>query len=174
MTADIRFLVERYVGELAAAGVIRSPEVERAFRKVQRHRLLETFYYRDEAAFRTVDHDPEAPRRADLELIYAASALVTRQADGMPTSSTSLPALVAQMLELLELSAGDKVLEIGAGTGYNAALLAEITGDQRLVTTVDVQADVVEQTRRLLARAGYPRIQVLARDGFDGVPGEAP
>jgi protein-L-isoaspartate(D-aspartate) O-methyltransferase len=62
------------------------------------------------------------PRQADLELIYAANALATRQADGMPTSSTSLPALVAQMLELLELSAGDKVLEIGAGTGYNAAL----------------------------------------------------
>lgn len=174
MTADIRSLVERYVGELTAAGAIRSPEVERAFRKVERHRLLETFYYRDEAAFRTVDHDPEAPRREDLELIYAANALATRQADGMPTSSTSLPALVAQMLELLELSAGDKVLEIGAGTGYNAALLAEITGDQRLVTTVDVQADVVEQTRRLLTRADYPRIRVLVRDGYDGVPGEAP
>jgi protein-L-isoaspartate(D-aspartate) O-methyltransferase len=157
-----------------AAGAIRSPEVERAFRKVERHRLLETFYYRDGTSFTAIDHDPEAPRRENLELIYAANALATRQADGMPTSSTSLPALVAQMLELLELSAGQKVLEIGAGTGYNAALLAEITGDQRLVTTVDVQADVVEQTGRLLAGAGYPRIQVLVRDGFDGVPELAP
>lgn len=174
MTADIRSLVERYVGELTAAGAIRSPEVERAFRKVERHRLLETFYYRDGTSFTAIDHDPEAPRRENLELIYAANALATRQADGMPTSSTSLPALVAQMLELLELSPGRKVLEIGAGTGYNAALLAEITGDQRLVTTVDVQADVVEQTGRLLAGAGYPRIQVLVRDGFDGVPELAP
>jgi protein-L-isoaspartate(D-aspartate) O-methyltransferase len=78
------------------------------------------------------------------------------------------------MLELLGLAEGMKVLEIGAGTGYNAALMAEITGDQELIVTVDVLDDVVEQTRRLLAGAGYPRIRVLARDGFDGAPEQAP
>jgi len=67
-----------------------------------------------------------------------------------------------------------KVLEVGAGTGYNAALTAEIVGDQRLVVTVDVLQDVVNQTTRLLAGAGYPRIRVLLRDGFAGVPAEAP
>ena len=67
-----------------------------------------------------------------------------------------------------------KVLEVGAGTGYNAALMAEIVGDQRLVVTVDVLEDVVDQTRRLLAGAGYPQIQVLLRDGFEGVPEHAP
>src|ERR1039457_2180696 len=152
--ADIAGLIERYAGQLTAAGAIRSAEVERAFRTVPRHRLLETFYYRDQAGATTVQHDPEAPRREDLELIYAATALATRQVDGMPSSSTSLPSLMAEMLELLD---GMTVLEIGAGTGYNAALVAEVVGDQRLVTTVDVQADVVEQTRRLLARAGGPR-----------------
>src|SRR2546429_9333120 len=78
------------------------------------------------------------------------------------------------MLEFLDLAEGMKVLEIGAGTGYNAALMAEITGDQRLVITVDVLADVVEQTRRLLAAAGYPGIRVLLGDGFDGAAAEAP
>src|ERR1700676_3775892 len=72
--ADIAGLIERYVGELTAAGAIRSAEVERAFLTVPRHRLLETFYYRDETGFTTIDHDPEDPRREDLELIYAASA----------------------------------------------------------------------------------------------------
>jgi protein-L-isoaspartate(D-aspartate) O-methyltransferase len=172
--ADIAGLIERYAGQLTAAGAIRSAEVERAFRTVPRHRLLETFYYRDQAGATTVQHDPEAPRREDLELIYAATALATRQVDGMPSSSTSLPSLMAEMLELLELGDGMTVLEIGAGTGYNAALVAEVVGDQRLVTTVDVQADVVEQTRRLLARAGYPRIRVRLGDGFDGAPGHAP
>jgi hypothetical protein len=47
-------------------------------------------------------------------------------------------------------------------------------GDQRLVVTVDVLEDVVSQTRRLLAGAGYPRIQVVQRDGFEGVSEQAP
>jgi protein-L-isoaspartate(D-aspartate) O-methyltransferase len=77
----------------------------------------------------------------------------------MPASSTSQPSLVAQMLELLDLTSGLRVLEIGAGTGYNAALMAELVGDQRLVVTVDVLDDVVAQTRRLLTRAGYPGLR---------------
>jgi protein-L-isoaspartate(D-aspartate) O-methyltransferase len=177
MTAetDIDEMIVRYVGELTAAGAVRSATVERAFLTVPRHRLLETFYYRDQTgASTTVDHDPEHPRRDHLELIYAATALATRRVNGMPVSSTSLPSLMAQMLELLELGDGLRVLEIGAGTGYNAALMAEIVGDQHLVTTVDVQADVVAQTRRLLARAGYPQIQVRFGDGFDGVAAQRP
>ena len=172
--AEIRATVERYVDELKAAGAIGPTAVERAFRTVQRHRLLETFYHRDGGGFRTVEHDPGRPRRDHLALIYADTALATRRIGGLPASSTSQASLVAKMLELLDLSEGLKVLEVGAGTGYNGALLAEIVGDQRLVITVDVLEDVVDQTRRLLADAGYPRIQVLLRDGFEGVPEQAP
>jgi protein-L-isoaspartate(D-aspartate) O-methyltransferase len=172
--AEIRATVERYADELKASGAIGSAAVERAFRTVERHRLLETFYYRDADSRRTVEHDPAHPRRDHLALIYADTALATRYIGGMPASSTSQASLVARMLELLDLSEGMKILEVGAGTGYNAALLAEIVGDQRLVVTVDVLEDVVEQTRRLLADTGYPQIQVLLRDGFEGVPEQAP
>jgi protein-L-isoaspartate(D-aspartate) O-methyltransferase len=172
--AEIRATLERYVDELKAAGAIGPAAVERAFRTVPRHRLLETFYYRDGGASRAVEHHPRQPRRDHLALIYADTALATRYIGGMPASSTSQASLVAKMLELLDLREGLKVLEVGAGTGYNAALLAEILGDQRLVITVDVLEDVVDQTRRLLADAGYPRIQVLLRDGFEGVPEQAP
>jgi protein-L-isoaspartate(D-aspartate) O-methyltransferase len=170
----LRQLVERYVEQLKAAGAIRSPEVERAFRKVERHRLLETFYRPPGPGGPPVHHDPERPQLEHLELIYSDTALGTRFVDGMPASSTSQPSLVAAMLELLELAPGTRVLEIGAGTGYNAALMTEIVGDQRLVVTVDVLDDVVEQSRRLLARAGYGGIAVLLRDGFEGVPERAP
>jgi protein-L-isoaspartate(D-aspartate) O-methyltransferase len=78
------------------------------------------------------------------------------------------------MLELLDLGPGMKVLEIGTGTGYNASLLTEIVGDQGLVVTVDVAEDVVDQTRRLLARAGYPGIHVRVRDGFEGAAEDDP
>lgn len=174
--AEIRALVERFADELKATGAIKSAAVEQAFLTVERHRLLETFYryHRVAERFRTVEHDPGHPRREHLALIYADTALATRHIDGMPASSTSQASLVARMLELLDLGEGMKILEVGAGTGYNAALLAEIVGDQRLVVTVDVLEDVVDQTRRLLADAGYPRIQVLLRDGFEGAAEHAP
>ncbi len=174
MTPDVRDFVERYVSRLRDAGVIRSPDVERALSAVPRHRLLETFHHRSAEGRVTVHHDPERPRPEHLEVIYADTALATRYIDGWPASSTSAASLVATMLELLDLRRGMKVLEVGAGTGYNAALMAEIVGDQRLVIAMDVLPDVVEQTRRLLAGAGYPGIEVLLGDGFDGVPGEAP
>jgi protein-L-isoaspartate(D-aspartate) O-methyltransferase len=167
-------VIDGYVQALMATGAIRSACVERAFRSVQRHRLVETFYYRGEQGRVTVRHDPDRPRREDLEVIYADTALATRHVGGMPASSSSAPSLVAEMLELLELREGMKVLEIGAGTGYNAALISEIVGDQRLVVTVDIQQDVVAQTRRLLAGSGYGGIRVLARDGFEGVADAAP
>jgi protein-L-isoaspartate(D-aspartate) O-methyltransferase len=173
--AEIRGMIDRYVDQTKAMGAIGSAGVERAFRTVPRHRLLETFYHRaSDGTVTTIRNDPSHPRRDHLALIYADDALATRRAAGLPVSSTSQPSLMARMLEFLGLADGMRILEVGAGTGYNAALMAEIVGGQRLVVTVDVLEDVVDQTRRLLAAAGYPQIQVLLRDGFDGVPEQAP
>jgi protein-L-isoaspartate(D-aspartate) O-methyltransferase len=178
--ADVQQFMKPYVHQLKTEGAIRSPAVERAFRSVQRHRLLETFHHRlvEAPDFAPVQHDPEHPRPEHLELIYSNTALATRVVEEfgarMPASSTSQPSLVAKMLELLDLTPGLRVLEIGAGTGYNAALMAELVGDQHLVVTIDVLDDVVVQTRRLLARAGYPGISVLLRDGVEGAPEQAP
>lgn len=71
-------------------------------------------------------------------------------------------------------AARDEGLEIGSGTGYNAALIAEIVGEHGLVVTVDIEDDVVSQTARLLTNAGYPQIRLLAVDGFFGIPGDSP
>jgi protein-L-isoaspartate(D-aspartate) O-methyltransferase len=173
---DVRQFLERYVHQVKAEGAIRSPAVERAFLRVERHRLLQSFYHRpaEVPGFASIHHDPERPVPEHLALIYSNTALATRLVDEMPASSTSQPSLVAEMLELLQLVPGLRVLEIGAGTGYNAALMAEVVGDKRLVVTVDILDDVVTQTRRLLARAGYPGIAVLLRDGVQGATERAP
>ena len=174
MTDPIRQHVDGLVRDLAASGAIRSPAIERAFRRVERHRFIEGFY--DEASDERpyVAVDPDNPSPEALERIYSRRALTTRLRDGLPCSSTSMPALVASMLELLELRPGMKVLEIGSGTGYNAALIAEIVGEHGLVVTVDIEDDVVSQTARLLTNAGYRQVRVLAVDGFFGVPGDSP
>ncbi|MGC8817719.1 MAG: methyltransferase domain-containing protein [Candidatus Hadarchaeum sp.] len=173
---EITKLREKYVDDLKARGMIKSEVVERAFRRVERHRLLESFFYPDpvQRKFREVNFDPENPELEILKLIYSDTPLVTRMVDGIPISSTSQPGLVAQMLEFLDLKPGQKVLEIGAGTGYTAALIYEIVGKEGHVITMDIQEDVVAQTQRLLRAAGYDRIEVIFGDGFHGYYKNAP
>lgn len=175
MDKDITEFVDKYVQQLKTAGLIHSEAVERAFRKVRRDLLLESFFRFDKDAIAGIPVKFDLNDSAVLELIYSDEALITRLGpNGRPTSSTSQPALMANMLELLNLKPGMRVLEIGAGTGYNAALMAEIIGDPSLVTTIDIQPDVIEQTSRLLAKAGHGGIRVLLRDGFLGCPEHAP
>ena len=181
MAQKVEELLEAYVNELKRRGTLKSEPVEQAFRRVERHRLLEWFYLEDEkgefeyAGERWIkrDFDPQDqdPDPELLKLIYSDEALLTRLD---PPSSTSQPTLVANMLELLELEPGLRVLEIGAGTGYNAALMWEIVGEEGHITTIDIQEEVVEQTRRLLRAAGYDRIEVIAQDGAYGYPPNQP
>ena len=96
-------------------------------------------------------------------------------ADGpLPTESgetVSQPYLSARMIELLELDAGDRVLEIGTGSGYDAALLAQIAGE---VFTVEIDERMARAAERRFARLGYENVRVRAGDGFKGWPEQAP
>ena len=166
-------LIDGYVADLVERGLVRSPGVDRAFRAVPRHCFVERFWVAGRDGAYEVQPGNLSPE--SLELVYSDEALITRRdAKGDPTSSASQPAVVAMMLEALDLKPGLRVLEIGAGTGYNAALMAEVVGDQRLVTTIDIDADVVAQTRGLLARAGYGAITTIRGDGALGHAGGAP
>jgi len=170
MRRRIRKLLDAYVDGIRARASIKSEPVERAFRRVERHKLVERFFaYGEESeAFVEVWVSQASPSIDALRTICSDTPLVTRLSGGLPSSSTSQPALVAQMLERLELAPGQGVSEIGAGTGYNAALMQETVGEAGRVTTIDIQEDVVAQTRRLLEAAGYGQIEVIAEGGALG------
>jgi protein-L-isoaspartate(D-aspartate) O-methyltransferase len=68
------------------------------------------------------------------------------------------------MLDQLDVRPGHRVLEIGAGTGYNVALLAYLTGPGGAVTTIDI-GEVAAGARRELTTAGYPDVSVICGDG---------
>ncbi len=91
-----------------------------------------------------------------------------------PASSSSMPSLMADMLAALDPQPGQRVLEIGAGTGYNAALLARLTGPTGQVVTVDIDDDLVLGARDHLRAAGCTSAQVIRADGGLGYPAAAP
>jgi SAM-dependent methyltransferase len=78
------------------------------------------------------------------------------------------------MLEQLDVRPGHRVLEIGAGTGINAALLAHLAGPDGQVTTIDVLPEAADRARRHLAAAGYSTVQVITGDGARGHEPGAP
>ncbi|WP_244321391.1 methyltransferase domain-containing protein [Streptomyces melanosporofaciens] len=117
--------------------------------------------------------DPHPLRRARwLAGAYADAPLATRVRDGELITSSSQPSLMARMLQALQVRDGDRVLEIGAGTGYNAALLAHRLGDTH-VTTLDLDPEITEAARNHLAAAGF-RPAVVTGDGARGCPLYAP
>jgi protein-L-isoaspartate(D-aspartate) O-methyltransferase len=121
----------------------------------------------------------QAPRHifvpgAELPDAYADRAVVTHHRDGVPTSSASQPAVVAMMLEQLRPPPGGCVLEIGAGTGYNAALLAALVGPSGRVVTIDIDPEVASEARGHLAEAGVTNVEVICGDGAAGWAASAP
>lgn len=126
-----------------------------------------------EAAFRDVPRHLFVPGVA-LDHAYSDGAVATKRADGHVISASSQPGMMAIMLEQLDLQPGHRVLEIGAGTGYNAALMAHIVGDSGHVTTVDIDEDIVRNARQHLAAAGFERVVAVCRDGGMGYLEHAP
>ncbi|MFE3096850.1 methyltransferase domain-containing protein [Streptomyces sp. NPDC059248] len=168
------------VSAMVADGGLRDPAWRLAFEEVPRH-LFVPYYYvpvpagtgRPARWERLWGEDPDPVRRDRwLRGAYTDGPLATRVRDGELISSSSQPSLMALMLEALEVRYGDRVLEIGAGTGYNAALLCHRVGDDR-VTTVDLDPEITESARAHLAAAGR-RPAVVTGDGARGVPGRAP
>lgn len=141
------------VAHMKATGLIQSPSVEDAFRSVPRHLFL-----------------PNEP----LDRAYADEAIPTKRQHGVPISSSSQPSMMAIMLEQLALRPGLRVLEIGAGTGYNAALMAHIVGESGQVISVDIDQDIIEGAQRHLLSAGFPNVRLVAADGAKGYPELAP
>ncbi|MCB5170302.1 methyltransferase domain-containing protein [Streptomyces bambusae] len=162
------------VRELTAAGVLADPAWRDAFAAVPRHLFVPYFFESRGAGHeRLWGEDPDPARQARwLRGVYTDAPLATRVRDGELVSSSSQPSLMAKMLDALDVHDGQAVLEIGTGTGYNAALLCHRLGD-RLVTTVDLEEEITETARAHLALLDrHPA--VITGDGARGCPARAP
>jgi protein-L-isoaspartate(D-aspartate) O-methyltransferase len=136
---------ERMVAEQIAARDVKDPLVLGAMRRVPRHLFV-----------------PEASRAE----AYDDHPLPIGHAQ-----TISQPYIVAFMTAALGLRGGESVLEIGTGSGYQAAVLADIVGH---VHTIEIVAPLAEEARARLLRLGYRNVQVRAGDGYRGWPEVAP
>jgi protein-L-isoaspartate(D-aspartate) O-methyltransferase len=133
---------------------MRSPAIAQAFATVPRHLFV-----------------PDV----SVEEAYRDHWIATkRMPDGEVVSSSSQPEIMATMLEQLDVRPGHRVLEIGAGTGYNAALLAHLVGPTGSVTTVDIDDDIATAALAHLTAAGITGVRVVCADGWGGVAKDAP
>jgi methyltransferase of ATP-grasp peptide maturase system len=177
------------VEHLADTGALRSGRWRRAFERVPRHVFVpHVFFDRDaDGWFIPLDGDRPECHEEWLRAVYSDDTMITQldgdeqawktavaegSVTGVPTSSSSQPALMARMLEALDVEDGQRVLEIGTGTGYNAALMCEALGDDHVVS-VDIDAVLVESAKERLTGLGY-RPVLAAVDGGDGFADGAP
>jgi protein-L-isoaspartate O-methyltransferase len=184
--ADAEALRQGMVEGLARRGEL-DERWRGAFLEVPRHAFIPELVWR---------HDREMGgycdlvpvRRCDdpqywLAAAYANAPVNTQVDDGHPigeggrgrelTSSASMPAVVAQMLAALQVEWGMRVLEIGTGTGYNAALLAHRLGAHNVVS-VEIDSAVADHARHALLAAGYGAVRVITGDGAQGYAPGAP
>ncbi|HYP20287.1 MAG TPA: methyltransferase, FxLD system [Chloroflexia bacterium] len=150
---DVEALQSALVDGMRTNGVMRSPAVEAAFRAVPRHLFV-----------------PGAP----LEDVYRDEFIPIKSENARLLSSSSQPSMMAVMLEQLELAPGHRVLEIGTGSGYNAALMSHIVGESGHVVTVDIEEDLIALARQRLVEAGFGRVEVVCGDGGLGYESGAP
>jgi protein-L-isoaspartate(D-aspartate) O-methyltransferase len=136
---------DRLIDHLVASGAVRDPRVEAAMRRVPRHQLV-----------------PEAVRD---------QAYGDHPVQIAPEQTASQPTIVGIMTEALDLRGGERVLEIGTGSGYQAAILSLLA---REVLTVERVTALGVRARADLERLGFQRLRFRIGDGYRGWPEEAP
>jgi protein-L-isoaspartate(D-aspartate) O-methyltransferase len=146
-TDEERFADQRaeMVASQIAARDVRDPRVLAAMRKVPRHRFV-----------------PAA---------WAAEAYEDYPLPIGEGQTISQPYIVALMTELLALRGGERVLEVGTGSGYQAAVLAELAGE---VYSIEILEPLARRAAATLAELGYGKVKVRAGDGYLGWPEAAP
>lgn len=139
---------EELVEKLIKWGYLTKPNVIAAFKKVPRHEFI-----------------PSSER----SYAYYDQPLPIGKGQ-----TISAPSMIAIMMETLDLSPGMRVLEIGAGSGYNAALIAEVVGKGGAVVTVERIKELAEFAEENLKKTGYGWVKVVVGDGSLGYEEGAP
>jgi len=139
---------ESLIYDLLETNALKTPEIVRAFKKIERYYFVPK--HKREMAY---DNTP-------LSIGFG--------------STISQPYTVAFMLELLKLQKGHKVLDVGSGSGWTAALLASIVGDDGFVHSIETIPELVEFSRNNVGRYAFGNLKIFRGDGTKGWEQAAP
>jgi protein-L-isoaspartate(D-aspartate) O-methyltransferase len=139
---------ESLINHLIAGGVLKTPRIIEAFKKIPRHLFVRKNY---------------------LGHAYDDIPLPTHQGQ-----TISQPYTIAVMTEALEPRIGEKILEVGAGSGYQAALLGYCVGSKGRVITIELKSKLVEFSRKNIKKTKLKNVRVILGDGKEGYVKESP
>lgn len=139
---------QELVENLIANGILKTPEVVRAFSKL------------DRVNFIPPEKRGEASEDRPIFIGYG--------------QTISQPTTVAFMMELLKIEPGQKILDVGSGSGWTTALLAELTGDQGQVYATEIVPQLKEFGQKNVTKAGFQNVKFYASNGSIGLADEAP
>ncbi|MGH3772918.1 MAG: methyltransferase domain-containing protein, partial [Pseudonocardiaceae bacterium] len=163
---------------------LRSSSWRLAFEQTPRHVFVPNIITMSESGTTITSGAHPGQHQSWLEQVYSDDSLVTRylahpsvmMANAkpllVPTSSSTMPSLMARMLEALDVQDGHRALEIGTGTGYNAALLCHRLGSDNVVS-IDIDPTLVAAARKHIASLGHHPTLIVG-DGAAGVASHAP
>jgi len=158
------------LGALLSAGTVWSEGPDDPLAEA-RHKMVEGIRARgvtDAAVLASLD---AVPRHLFVPPTERARAYEDRPLPIGDGQTISQPYMVALMTSLLELRPGEKVLEIGTGSGYQASILSRVAAE---VYTMEIRQPLADRARRTLADLGYRNVHVRTGDGFQGWPDAAP
>ncbi|WP_413290738.1 protein-L-isoaspartate O-methyltransferase family protein [Bdellovibrio sp. HCB337] len=147
-------------------------------KKLQENLILKTRRFHDisdrivEAFYKYPRHH-FVPSRYSLKEAYIDSALPLYKKDSM-RSTISQPSFVLYLLELLNLHEGQKVFEVGAGSGWNAALMSYLVGEQGLVVSMEIIPEVARSAKIAIENHDIKNVQVIIGDAGEGWAPDAP
>lgn len=150
--------------QLAEDGCLQSSEWKSAIEETPRHVFVPIFYRQTQGKWTSVTADDAGY----FEAVYGNTSLTTQVTDGRPTSSSSQPSLMVQMLEGLGVEDGDKVGEVATGTGYNGGLICHRVGYKNFFT-MEVDSTLTRLAKARLREVGYYPT-VWAGDARNGFP----
>lgn len=157
-------------GSLAMAALLVGQD-DAAFVRARREMVERQLKGRDITDPRVLAAMGKVPRHRFVRPAWAGEAYTDRALPIEEGQTISQPYIVALMTQLLELKGSERVLEVGTGSGYQAAVLAELV---KQVHTIEILPELAKSAAARLKALGYTNVEVRAGDGYQGWPEQAP
>jgi len=170
----IQRLNQQMIDEVKKKGFLKNPEYERAFLSTPRHIFIPSIYDVENEEWKRFEIDYFHLQEEILKKIYVDRPLVINVEGENVVSTSSQPTVMSMMIEEAKFKNGDKVFEVGTGSGYNASVIAHIVGDKGKVITTELEKDVYETAKKNLKRANVKNVEIYNIDGGLGYAQEVP